>query len=76
MVLSTVDSNTTDPYQCYTGEWVKPGVLPGKKYQWGFFEFKCYKKGTMHLRFLDKKVWETVNRAYAKIKGETLPEKL
>jgi len=28
----------------------------------------------MHLKFTDEKVWEQLNRAYAKIKGEALPE--
>lgn len=41
-----------------------------------FFMFKVYLKGTMHLKFKDKKIWETLNRAYAKAKGQTLPEKL
>jgi hypothetical protein len=35
-----------------------------------------FKKGTMHLAFKDKKIWETLNRAYAKSKGQVLPEKL
>lgn len=42
----------------------------------GFFEFKGFKKGTMHLKFKDDKVWETLNRRYAKIKGQVLPEKM
>lgn len=41
-----------------------------------FFEFKCFKKRTVHLKFKDDKVWEQINRAYAKIKGEVLPEKI
>lgn len=45
-------------------------------YDWGFFEFKVFKKGTMHLKFKDDKVWELLNRKYAEIKGFTLPEKL
>lgn len=42
----------------------------------GFFDFKGFKKGTMHLKFKDKKVWEMLNRRYAKIKGQVLPEKI
>lgn len=40
-----------------------------------FFELRGYKKGTIHLKFKDEKVWEQVNRAYAKAKGQVLPEK-
>lgn len=47
----------------------------GKWIDWGFFEVRGYKKGTAHLKFKDEKVWETVNRAYAKAKGQVLPEK-
>lgn len=28
-----------------------------------------------YLKFKDEKIWEKLNRAYAKIKGEVLPEK-
>ncbi len=47
----------------------------GKWIDWGFFEIRFYKKGTAHLKFKDSKVWEMVNRAYAKAKGQVLPEK-
>ena len=50
------------------------GLKPGRWYENGFFEIRGYKKGTMHLKFTDEKVWEQLNRAYAKIKGEALPE--
>lgn len=40
-----------------------------------FFELRGYKKGTVHLKFKDDKVWEQLNRAYAKAKGQVLPEK-
>lgn len=49
---------------------------PNKWYDWGFFEFKVYKKGTGHFRFKDENVWAILNRAYAKAKGQVLPEKL
>jgi len=50
------------------------GLEPGRWYENGFFEIRGYKKGTLHLKFTDEKVWEQLNRAYAKIKGEALPE--
>lgn len=45
-------------------------------YEWGFFEFKGFKKGTMHFRFKDEDVWAKFNQRIAKIKGFPLPEKL
>lgn len=45
-------------------------------YQWGFFEFKGFKKGTMHLKFRSRDVWARLNQRYAKAKGEVLPEKI
>lgn len=47
---------------------------PGRWYENGFFRFKGFKKGTIHIEFVDTKVWEQLNRAYAKIKGQILPE--
>lgn len=46
----------------------------GQWHEWGFFKFRCYKKGTMHFEFLDEKVWEKFNLEVAKIKGWELPE--
>jgi hypothetical protein len=51
-------------------------VEPNKWYDWGFFEIKGFKKGTMHLKFKDDNVWANINRAYAKVKGQVLPEKI
>jgi hypothetical protein len=48
----------------------------GTWYDWGFFKVKLFKKGTLHAQFLDPKVWEQFNRAVAKAKGYTLPEKI
>lgn len=45
-------------------------------YESEFFMFKVFKKRTMHLKFKDKKIWETLNRAYAKSKGQVLPERM
>tara|TARA_R110002012_G_scaffold130030_2_gene282479 strand:- start:1172 stop:2551 length:1380 start_codon:yes stop_codon:yes gene_type:complete len=50
------------------------GIERSKWYTWGFFEFKCFKKGTMHLRFKDKDVWYRLNKAYGELKGFTLSE--
>lgn len=53
-----------------------------KEYDWGvwydseIFEYKMFKKGTVHFKFKDRNVWEQVNRAYAQAKGNVLPEKL
>ncbi len=47
----------------------------GKWFDWGFFECRAYKKGTMHFKFKDDKLWELLNRKYAAIKGQVLPEK-
>jgi predicted RNA methylase len=45
-------------------------------YDFGFFEVKGFKKGTLHARFKDKNVWELFNRTVAKAKGYELPEKI
>jgi len=45
----------------------------GKWYSWGFFEIRGYKKGTMHFKFQDEKVWMEFNRRVAKIKEWQLP---
>jgi len=47
---------------------------PGEWYDWGFFRFKAFKKGTVHFEFLDEDVWAAVNARYARIKGQVLPE--
>lgn len=49
---------------------------PGVWYSTDFFEFKGFKKGTIHIKFKDLKVWENLNRQYAAIKGNVLPEKI
>jgi hypothetical protein len=46
----------------------------GKWIDWDFFEIRGYKKGTMHFKFKDMKVWERFNRAVAEAKGFPLPE--
>jgi len=56
--------------------WIKPELYRSTWYDWGFFRFKFYNKGTMHLEFKTKSDWETLNRKYAEIKGQVLPEKI
>lgn len=48
----------------------------GKWFDWGFFECRGYKKGTMHFKFKDDYVWEMFNRRVGEIKGFPLPEKI
>jgi len=48
----------------------------GKWYEWGFFEVKGFKKGTMHLKFKDDEIWKMFNKKVADIKGFVLPEAL
>ena len=47
----------------------------GKWYDWNFFEIKVFKKGTLHAKFKDEKVWEMFNKAAVKTKGWRLPTK-
>lgn len=47
------------------GEWI----------QWGYFNIKCFKKGTIHFEFLDRELWGRFNQRVAKIKGYPLYEK-
>lgn len=47
------------------GEWVT----------WNeFFQIKGYKKGTLHVRFINEDVWGLFNQRVAKIKGWVLPQ--
>jgi hypothetical protein len=48
----------------------------GEWYDWGFFEFKLYKKGTGHFRFKNCDDWAALNARVARIKGLVLAEKL
>ena len=45
-----------------------------KWFDWGFFEIKCFKKGTMHVKFKDLNDWYLLNKAYGELKGFALPE--
>jgi predicted RNA methylase len=51
-------------------------LMPGEWLDWGFFEFKVYRKGTGHFRFKSLEDWAALNARVARIKGLTLPEKL
>lgn len=83
--LSPCKRNEFGKYLSADGSWVDSSgyskivdydnFVPNVWYKWAFFEFKIFKKGTMHLRFLDENVWYKLNQSYAKIKGFTLPEK-
>jgi hypothetical protein len=70
--LQGIDYNTTTRIDSFVRnrnmEW-------GLWYSWGFFEIRGYKKGTMHFKFADLKVWERFNRRVAEIKGWQLPRK-
>lgn len=44
-------------------------------YEWGFFDVKFFKKGTMHVKFKDIEPWYLINKAYGQLKGFTLHEK-
>lgn len=39
-----------------------------------FFDFKVFKKGTMHLKFKNNDEWAMLNMRYGKLKGQKLPE--
>ena len=49
---------------------------PGTLHYWGFFKIRGFKKGTLHLEFQNEENWATLNRAYAKVKGQVLPENI
>jgi hypothetical protein len=51
-------------------------IEAGIWYEWGFFDFKVFKKGTGHFRFKDPEDWAALNARVARIKGLVLPEKL
>lgn len=48
----------------------------GELYSWGFFEFRAYKKGTIHFKFNNRDLWAKYNQHIARIKGFPLPENL
>lgn len=67
-----VETRKCSLYDYFYNNKVEAGVW----YDWGLFRFKAFKKGTIHFQFKNDADWEAINRAYAKIKGQSLPEKL
>lgn len=67
------DGSSTYSLTEYSRLW--NGFETNKWHEWGFFRFKGFKKGTMHLEFTNTETWELLNKNYARIKGEVLPEK-
>jgi Domain of unknown function (DUF4942) len=67
------DNYIKDGYSNYKNE---NTFDPNTWYNWGFFEFKLFKKGTGHFKFKCEKTWELMNRRYSAIKGQLLPEKI
>ena len=49
-------------------------IMPNEWYEFGFFDVKFFKKGTMHLKFKNIDDWYRLNQSYGKLKGFTLPE--
>ena len=54
----------------------KNDISPNKPFVYGVWDCKGFKKGTLHLTFRDEKIWEQLNRKYAEIIGESLPERI
>ncbi len=53
----------------------RPPLEFGKWHLWEpFFYIRGYKKGTMHFKFKDKRVWELFNQRIARLKGFVLYE--
>lgn len=46
----------------------------GEWFDWGFFECKAFKKGTMHFKFKNRELWARFNQRVARIKGYPLFE--
>ena len=69
-----VDYDKIRGFTSFMSMW-KDRMQWGKWYENGFFKVRCYKKGTVHFKFVDDKIWEQFNRRVAEIKGWVLPEK-
>lgn len=48
----------------------------GKWFDYKFFEIKGYKKGTVHCKFKEERIWALFNQKIAEIKGFPLPENI
>lgn len=66
---------TGTPYESIPPLHGQERITPNTWAEWGFFEYKLFKKGTGHFKFKDVNVWAQLNQAYAKIKGFQLPER-
>jgi len=51
-------------------------INAGEWYDYGHFEVKGFKKGTLHAKFKERDTWAKFNRKVAEIKGFVLPEKI
>ena len=49
-------------------------IKPNEWYEFGFFNVKFFKKGTMHVKFKNIDDWYRLNYAYGQLKGFSLPE--
>lgn len=49
-------------------------IKPNEWYEFGFFNVKFFKKGTMHVKFKSMDDWYRLNYAYGQLKGFSLPE--
>ena len=49
-------------------------IKPNEWYEFGFFNVKFFKKGTMHVKFKNMDDWYRLNHAYGQLKGFSLPE--
>lgn len=66
----------SDRYEDTFRNYVRKNNLEwGQWYEWGFFRFKCFKKGTIHFEFKDEEVWYKFNQEVAKGRGWALPKK-
>lgn len=50
------------------------GLKPNTWYEWGFFRIKGYRKGTVHVEFLDEGIWDLFNNVACKAKGFQLAQ--
>lgn len=53
----------------------EPAIF-GQWYDWGFFEIKGFKKGTLHVKFKNRDHWAAINRKVSEIHGYPLPESI
>ena len=75
-VLCSITGTNYDTIKSFQENCRTVQAKPNTWNDWGFFQWKGFLKGTIHVKFKDEKVWELLNRKYAKIKGQVLPEKI